>query len=380
MKKTFQVVGCVLGMFLIVAILWLAPRWQAARLKGQVQTRIESARNKSNSGQQTPSSSTPTTAPSPVPTTSNSDSQQLTLKDEAQIEIDIAKAEVDARNALLQLLTVLVAFLGFYISLRSLKENLALAIKNAKQTEEDKLAERFGKAVEYFSKEETRLGGIYALGQIAEESAEYYWVIMELLTAHVRSITSQSSNTLLTPQSSIVLDATLAVMGRPSGQFEKNENRRLNLRNTILRGRDLREANLRWAILSDSDLSEALLNSADLSFARMHDIKLNKAKLTRTILRGADMSEAQFIEARLSGSHLDKAQLTGANFTSADLTDTMFSEADCNGAIFSGAYLQGADLSGARNLTWEQIDTAHIDEQTKVPPQHKEKTQRKLKP
>jgi len=64
-----------------------------------------------------------------------------------------------------------------------------IAWRNLKATQEKQVAERFSKAVEQLGNKNihTRLGGIYALEQIAKDAEEkYYWQVMETLTAYVR--------------------------------------------------------------------------------------------------------------------------------------------------------------------------------------------------
>jgi uncharacterized protein YjbI with pentapeptide repeats len=74
----------------------------------------------------------------------------------------------------------------------------------------------------------------------------------------------------------------------------------------------------------------------------------------------------------LHGAFIRRADLSGANLTNAD-----FSGADCTGAIFRGAnfrgtvlkgtILRGADLTDARNLTWDQLAGAVIDDAIVLP-------------
>lgn len=64
---------------------------------------------------------------------------------------------------------------------------------------------------------------------------------------------------------------------------------------------------------------------------------------------------------------LTGANLTNANFTGADCTGASFRGANFRGAILKGTILRGADLTDARNLTWEQIEEAVIDQTTVLP-------------
>jgi len=94
---------------------------------------------------------------------------------------------------------------------------------------------------------------------------------------------------------------------------------------------------------------------------------LSYAKLMKANLRKADLSEAD-----LSFSYLMQADLTGANLVRSDLSYAVISEAilegaDLKDADLSDSFLHGTDMSRALNLTAEQIESASIDRDTKVP-------------
>jgi uncharacterized protein YjbI with pentapeptide repeats len=74
----------------------------------------------------------------------------------------------------------------------------------------------------------------------------------------------------------------------------------------------------------------------------------------------------------LHGAFIRRTDLTGANlananFSGADCTGAIFRGANFRGAILKGTILRGADLTDARNLTWEQVAEAVIDETTVLP-------------
>jgi hypothetical protein len=68
------------------------------------------------------------------------------------------------------------------------------AEKTAELSKQAQVTERFTRAIHQLAASytngkkrlEIRVGGIYALEGIARESAEYYWPVMEILTAYVR--------------------------------------------------------------------------------------------------------------------------------------------------------------------------------------------------
>lgn len=79
--------------------------------------------------------------------------------------------------------------------------------------------------------------------------------------------------------------------------------------------------------------------------------------------RGADLIGARLIQANLTGANLRGALLIGADISQADLT-----LADLTGADLRAASLRGADLAKSLFLTQSQLDAAHGDSGTKVPP------------
>jgi uncharacterized protein YjbI with pentapeptide repeats len=99
----------------------------------------------------------------------------------------------------------------------------------------------------------------------------------------------------------------------------------------------------------------------------LRGMDLSYAKLMKANLRNADLSEAD-----LSFSYLMRADLTEANLSDADLTSCVMSEgifkkANFEDAELEDAFLHGTDLSEALNLTPDQIESANIDRDTKVP-------------
>lgn len=71
--------------------------------------------------------------------------------------------------------------------------------------------------------------------------------------------------------------------------------------------------------------------------------------------------------ARVPGTDLSNTRLTNADLRHADFTGANFRGANMDGARLEGTILIGADLTGVRNLTWEQLDQAVIDDSTILP-------------
>jgi uncharacterized protein YjbI with pentapeptide repeats len=101
--------------------------------------------------------------------------------------------------------------------------------------------------------------------------------------------------------------------------------------------------------------------------AEDESIDLTWAQLTGADLRFSTLIAANLCNASLAGTDFTSARLNHADFRGADLTGTTFNAADVDGTRFDGAILNGAVLVEARNLTQEQLDSAHGNDATLLP-------------
>ncbi len=310
----------------------------------------------------------------------------------------------DVRNGALVVGGLLAATAGLFLaSIRTLA-----AHRQARVAELRHVSERFTQAVEQLGHKQmpVRLGGIYALEQIARDSPdEYHWPIMESLTAFVRQAVlgkmekpAKAEDQELTPlqredppnaddgeagrgeragQESAAepppvaadMAAALAVLARrqaendPVGRYldlkgahlvglSLSNIERVNLAHADLREADLREADLRWANLSWANLRRADLRWADLRRANLRGANLittnlTEANLVGANLRWANLSRADLTEAILGEADLRETDLRGANLSWADLIEANLVGADLRLANLSRANLSRADLGGA---------------------------------
>jgi hypothetical protein len=257
--------------------------------------------------------------------------------------------ENEARKTLAQILGGTVLLAGGFATWRNLKltqQSLKLTQQSQLIMEQGQITDRFTKAIEQLGavypdgktkKLEVRLGGIYALERIANDSERDHWPIVEVLCTYVRGnarvkphgVSKQSH-----PDADI--QAILTVLGRRNRSYEKPD-QRLDLARTDLSGANLSEANLSGAHFLKANLSGAYFLKANLS-------------------------GAYFPKANLSGAFLGKANLSGAYFGEANLSGAYLNEAD-----LSKARIVLTDLREARGLTQEQIDKAEIDKYIKLP-------------
>lgn len=210
--------------------------------------------------------------------------------------------------------------------------------------EEGQITNRFNAAIGNLgsSSVDVRLGGIYALERIMNDSPRDQATVVSVLSAYVRRHAPLPTAT--TPAADTSAAMNVLVRRRP----EHDEGLELDLSRTDLRRwkpahpYEGKAIHLRGAVLTGSDLSDAELNTADLAEA-----SLDEVNLTRTNLAGAALTDALFLDARLRDTDFSSADLAGAAFCStgsgcADLTGTNFAGADLIRAFFVGADLRKA--------------------------------------
>jgi uncharacterized protein YjbI with pentapeptide repeats len=253
---------------------------------------------------------------------------------------DRAKAINDVRVTLLQGIGGAVILLGVYFTYRQLqtgRDQLQIA-------QQGQVTERFTRAIDQLGHTEldVRLGGIYALERIANDSPDDRATIAEVFTAFVRGHAPWPPRLLgqyvadapieQVPELQVRapdVHAALTVLARRRPPH--NSPARLDLHAADLRKAILAGANLQQSILAGANLQDARLNSADLREAILDRAQLQGARLT-----GANLQDATFYHADLQGARLDRAQLQGARLAGANL----------QGANLFRAQLQGARLDG----------------------------------
>lgn len=281
---------------------------------------------------------------------------------------DWLQAVESLRTAVLQGLGGLALLGTLFFSARTLQLN-----------RRGQVTERFTRAIEQLGqlgpeKMAVRLGGIYALEQIALDSEELHWPVMEVLTAFVQYTPADEEapgerHWLDEPPRwerdrrpiRADLQAVATVIGRRPERRRRWE-----------RGHENEHAlNLRFADLPRVRLAGAHLEEARLTGARLDGANLVEAHLERAWLRAAYLRDAHLRRARLEaavlvGAHLEHAFLVDAHLEGADLTGAYLAGANLTGARMEGAVLIGAHLDDA-TITRAQLDAARIDGSTVLP-------------
>ena len=213
--------------------------------------------------------------------------------------------------------------------------------KANQKTEQGQRQERLKNAIEHLgsSSDSVRLGGIYELFHLAEDTMERRQTILDILCAHIRRTTSEKDyqdKHQREPSEEIQSMLTLLfVQGQTA--FKGCQ---ANLVGTWLNGADLRSAQLQSAKLDNTHLQGSHLEDAQLQGAIVNSAKLQFAWLSNASLQGADVCSASLQLAQLEGAQLQGAFLIGTNFQAANLA-----EAKLQGSILAHAMLQSAFLT-----------------------------------
>jgi Pentapeptide repeats (8 copies) len=239
------------------------------------------------------------------------------------------------------------------------------------------LTDRFSQAISHLAsdKMEVRLGGIYTLERLAQDSPSEHWLTIEILTAFVRERSARGK----TLPSIGITEIPLAIGGNSEPQIVRKRSQSSRIPTdiqavmTILSRRDVskdrpdRIVELRDSNLRDADLNGIDLWGADLWKVNLREAQLWQAKLIGASLGRANLSEASLWQADLEGAYLWKANLEGANLTEANLEQANLEGANLKGANLHQTNLINADLRQAVGLTRQQLSTSICDETTQLP-------------
>ncbi|MGW5852769.1 pentapeptide repeat-containing protein [Streptomyces sp. NPDC055254] len=284
------------------------------------------------------------------------------------------------------------------------------ASKELRISEHGQITSRFNAAVGNLGSQslDIRLGGIYALQRIMQDSARDHPTVVSVLAAFAQQHAGSSTKSLKEPLEGTYdhvpkpdVKAAIATLARRDPDRDAGtvvDLSRTDLRGLRLSGKasialpgvGLSEADLRWAFLNGADLRQAdlqyanldgaYLERADLRGARLAGASLSVTTLTRANLRGADVTcggsvtdmtgemvgrtdcvnleyalldGADLRDAKMSDTNMSNATLTGADLRGADLTRSNLSKADFRGAKLAGVKLKGAKRTGALGLPRE---------------------------
>lgn len=307
------------------------------------------------------------------------EAEQLTPKDRQ-----------DALNAARAIRLQTISTWGVILGVAFTAGSLIYTSGTLETAQEGLITDRYTKAVEQLSSPsaDVRLGAIYALQRIADDSERDRSTIRRVLAAFVRNhdfCTLQHGQKRLPKRCDVTsfedyddipiirlpTDTSAALSIAPALQIEEGEVvdlSQVRFPRADFRGMNLSGLNLSRSDLSGADLSDTELFFVDLSHADLRGANLANASVP-SLMEG-NVDEYRHLVADLRGADLRRADLRGADLRLADLSNVDLRGARMEDALLHHADLRDADLRGvdlrkAKGLTLYQRREAIIDPTTR---------------
>jgi uncharacterized protein YjbI with pentapeptide repeats len=239
-------------------------------------------------------------------------------------------------------------------------------------TEQGQITDRYNAAIANLASPsiDVRLGGIYALQRIMQDSSRDQPTVIAVLCAFVRdraALAAVRPVHAVSNQPSADVQAALTVVITRDIAHDGTDTvvnlSKTNLTNANLYSANLNSANLSSSNLSGAELDDANLSGADLTGSDLHGVNLRRAEIANASLDKADLSDALVLNADLR-----RADVEGVNFSNALLDDVNLSFAILNSATLDNASLDGSNLSNAllegieaKNANFDHADLRRAD-------------------
>ena len=198
--------------------------------------------------------------------------------------------------------------------------------------------ERFNNAINHLGSPElsVRLGGIYTLANLGleEEQGSYLKSVIEILCAHLRSITQNKEYQKLNAKKpSIEVQTILNVLfnnGETSLNFLANYKVKVDLSSTYLAGVNFEGSNLQKVNFSGSFFYRSLIKDSKCQLALFSECKFYKSSF-----ENSDFTKSNFLLSIIARCSFEKNQML----------DSIFFDSKIYSSSFKNVELQGSNMS-----------------------------------
>lgn len=244
------------------------------------------------------------------------------------------------------------------LSVQATQDQVAITRDQSVTAQQGQLTDRFTKAVEQIGagKLEVRVGGIYALERIAQDSPRDHPAVMDVLATFIREHQHSTRDSHASLPADLQAAATV-VFRRDTTNDPQGY--RLDLVGANLAFLDTRNANLTNADIVAADFSWADLPGADLRNVRANEANFTGAKLNGANFDDATIPVAEFATAELDSSSFRKAVANDTSFRFSFFRNATVAGADFEGVDFTGAKLKGTDLGRTNRDGASGLPTRH---------------------
>ncbi len=241
----------------------------------------------------------------------------------------------NVRVALIQVIAGLAVLSGATVAWRQLRHTIEDARAHRLSERETLLLDHFSKAIACIGDDSpgVRLGGIYLLGMLAENSSAHSHAAHNVVSSFIRNnspwppapamppIGTRPDRLFALGARAPDIQGAVTVLGAspsPSGTTDvpplnNCDLRRANLMGAHFVGTDFTRSHLEWSSLNGARLDRVILRDADLAGADLSD-----ADLTEADICGAVLSETKLSEVKLRDATFDGSTVWPADFTAAD--------------------------------------------------------------
>ncbi|MEO1064825.1 MAG: pentapeptide repeat-containing protein [Actinomycetota bacterium] len=306
--------------------------------------------------------------------------------EDGEDRLAVLKAENDVRG------TLLAGIAGGFFLVTAF-----LSWRQIQVTREGQITDRFATAVEQLGRRakegerdplDVRLGGIYALERVANDSAADRRTVVDVLAAFVRehspakepeaaevlamiTAISRDQSPAKEPEAAEVLAAFVREHS-PAKEPEAAEVLAAFVReHSPAKEREAAEPASGRPDAIPTDVQACItvlgrINPGPEHEINLHRANLNRARSSEVDLRGANLVGASLIRASMREANLSGANLFGADLRGARLVEANLSRANLRGADLRAAELFGADMRGA-DVIGARLGGAWWDERTRWP-------------
>ncbi|EMF91279.1 pentapeptide repeat-containing protein [Leptospira santarosai] len=213
--------------------------------------------------------------------------------------------------------------------------------------------DRYVKAIELIDNKSSdiKIGGIYSLISIAEESFKHKEAIIKILCSYVRENLNIKKRDL--PDD--LDNATMEKMKFERERFPIDHETILNFLSKLpvqdRLSKDgslllLRFIDFSFYHIGPLNLSHSEMSEIDFTYSKINKLNLSKSKIHNITIRYTQSSEINFENSIIVRSHFDKTNLIVCEFMNAKLMVVDFRGSILNYCSFHGADLQGVDFEG----------------------------------
>ncbi len=294
------------------------------------------------------------------------------------------------RNLGLFLVAIVGLIVGIWRAWTSY-EQTRTAQRQADTEEQGQFTSRFTAAVEQLGSEQlpVRLGGVYALWRLAEDSPQRDVVsVFDILCAFVRNPPhpEQSDETFSKDSTSDEVSAELDEIFedeiRPDVQIIVNlikredskqrsalpKNYRFDFHNSGLVGADFTKSTFMYADFSGSNLLNADFSLSNIRNSIFAESRIERADFRDCELNTVDFSRSQFMRTNFSNSDLTRAvfrktRMEDCSFVWTDLNNTRFELSDLSGSDFMNSFGDNARFEDAiiSKTLWNNCSLNHTN-------------------